>query len=63
MVSIANPSLFVILTPYLIRGKNLIILLRVNSMKPCPEESEGTYEIATGYAFVTTSSDCHACVP
>jgi hypothetical protein len=31
--------------------------------KPCPEQSEGTLEIATGYALATTSSDCHACVP
>jgi hypothetical protein len=28
--------------------------------KPCPEQSEGTPEIATGFALATTSSDCHA---
>ena len=44
---IANPSLFVILTPYQVRGKNLIISLRVNSVKPCPEQTEGTHEIAS----------------
>jgi putative peptidoglycan lipid II flippase len=26
--------------------------------KPCPERSEGTLEIATGFALATTSSDC-----
>jgi hypothetical protein len=29
-------------------------------MKPCPEQSEGTLRIATGYALVTTSSDRRA---
>jgi hypothetical protein len=33
------------------------------SNKACPERSEGTLEIAAGYALATTSSDCHACVP
>jgi hypothetical protein len=35
--------------PSMVQGeaKNLIILLRVNSVKPCPEQSEGTLEIAT----------------
>jgi hypothetical protein len=28
--------------------------------KPCPEQSEGTLEIATGCALATTPSDCHA---
>jgi len=28
--------------------------------KPCPERSEGTLEIATGFALATTSSDCFA---
>jgi hypothetical protein len=67
---IANPSLFVILSPspsvilseaknlfFRLRtgsAKNLIILLRVNSVKPCPEQSEGTLEIATGFALATT---------
>jgi hypothetical protein len=31
--------------------------------KPCPEQSEGTLEIAKGDALATTSSDYHACVP
>jgi len=48
---IANPSLSVILLSeaknlfFRLRtgsAKNLIILLRVNSVKPCPEQSEGT---------------------
>ena len=39
----ANPSLSVILS----EAKNLISSFRVNSMKPCPEQSEGTLEIAT----------------
>jgi hypothetical protein len=47
---IANPSPSVILS----EAKNLIILLKVNSMKPCPEQSEGTLEIATGFALATT---------
>jgi hypothetical protein len=51
---IANPSLFVILTLSQTKGKNLIILLRVNSVKPCPEQSEGPLEIATGFALATT---------
>jgi len=40
---IVNPSLFVILS----EAKNLVILLRINSVKPCPEFNEGTHEIAT----------------
>jgi hypothetical protein len=27
---------------------------RQEMMKPCPEQSEGTFEIATGYALATT---------
>ncbi len=29
-----------------------------SEVKPCPERSEGTLEIATGFALATTSSDC-----
>jgi len=36
-------------TPHLMRGT-----------KPYPERSEGTLEIATGFALATTSSDCFA---
>jgi hypothetical protein len=32
----------------------------VKRPKPCPEQSEGTLEIVTGYALAATSSDCHA---
>jgi hypothetical protein len=32
----------------------------VKRPKPCPDQSEGTLEIATGCALATTSSDCHA---
>jgi hypothetical protein len=46
---IANPSLFAILTLSQTKGKNLIILLRVNSVKPCPEQSEGTLEITSAW--------------
>ena len=33
--------------------------LRVKRSNPCPERSEGSLEIATGFALATTSSDCH----
>jgi hypothetical protein len=36
---------------------------RLRATKPCPEQGEGTLEIATGFALATTSSDCHACEP
>ena len=32
----------------------------VLATKPCPERSEGPFEIAAGFALATTSSDCHA---
>jgi hypothetical protein len=28
-------------------------------MKPCPEQSEGTFEFAAVNALATTASDCH----
>jgi hypothetical protein len=31
----------------------------VKRSKPCPEPSEGTHEIAAGFALATTASDCH----
>jgi len=46
------------------RPKKVVIARNVVT-KPCPERSEGTLEIATGFALATTSSDCSAlsCTP